>query len=100
MRKLIRRLWSGDMPLVRAFWDVAVIGGLLLNASTSIAAFALFTTELSAWVGVAVFLLPLPYNLLAVVAVWRSAARYPGPRHWATAARIAVLLWIATVTLV
>jgi hypothetical protein len=41
----------------------------------------------------AVFLLPAPYIVIAVVGVWRSAAVYAGPRHWATLARAASVLW-------
>jgi hypothetical protein len=42
---------------------------------------------------VGIFLLPLPYNVLAVVGVWRSADTYNGPRHWATLARVAAVAW-------
>lgn len=99
MIALVRRLWAGDMPLVKAFWDYAILYGLVLNGLTTIAALALYTTDLPAAVGFAVFLLPLPYNLFVLVAVWRSAARYAGPRHWAEAARI-VVVWVVVVTLI
>ena len=42
---------------------------------------------------VGIFLLPLPYNVVAVVGVWRSADTYNGPRHWATLARVAAVAW-------
>lgn len=100
MIALVRRLWAGDMPLVKAFWDYAILYGLVLNGLTTIAALALYTTDLPAAVGFAVFLLPLPYNLFVLVAVWRSAARYAGPRHWAEAARIVVVVWVVVVTLI
>jgi hypothetical protein len=97
---LIRRLWTGGMPLAKAFWEYAILYGLLLNGLTTLAAFALYTTDLPSWLGLAMFLLPLPYNLFIGVAVWRSAGRYAGPRHWADAARVAVVLWLVLVTLI
>src|SRR5690606_1961961 len=83
----IRRLWRGEMPLARAFWEFAVLYGLLLNLLATIASFGLFTTDTPAAYGIVVFLLPAPYNLLVLVAVWRSAGRYQGPPIWANLAR-------------
>ena len=47
---------------------------------------------------VAAFLLPIPYNLLVGVAVWRSADRYQGPQRWADLARAASLVWLLVLT--
>lgn len=99
MTTLLRRLWRGEVPLARAFWEYAIVYGLLLNLATTIASFALFAAKAPAAYGVMLFLLPLPYNLLALVAVWRSAGRYRGPRHWADLARIAVTVWVLLASL-
>ena len=48
----------------------------------------------------AVFLLPLPYNVLSVIAVWRSADRYDGDPTWATTARIVSIAWAILATLI
>ena len=48
----------------------------------------------------AVFLLPLPSNVLGVIAVWRSAACYGGDPTWAQAARIAIIAWAIFATLI
>jgi hypothetical protein len=51
-----------------------------------------------AWVALA-FAIPIPYNLFVVVAVWRSAGRYPGPQKWADFARIGAVFWMIGLTL-
>ena len=102
MRKvtnLVRRLWLGEIPLTEAFWRYAVVYGLLLNLITSFLFLILLMNDASPFVLVPVFVLPTPYNFLIVVAVWRSAARYPGPRHWADYARAATVVWMIALTL-
>lgn len=96
----LRELWVGRMPLGRAFWEFAVFYGLVLNLLTTVASFGLLAFGVHAAIAMTVFFLPLPYNLFVLMAVWRSAARYQGPPHWANAARVAVTLWAVAVTLV
>lgn len=96
----LRKLWAGRMPLPRAFWEFAVFYGFVLNLVTTVATFGLLALDVTEAVAMAVFFLPLPYNLFVLVAVWRSAARYQGPAHWANAARVAVTLWVVAATLV
>ena len=45
------------------------------------------------------YFLPLPYNLFVCVAVWRSAARYAGPAHWAEVARWGTLAGMLVLSL-
>ena len=100
MRNHVARLWSGRTPLKRAFWDYAIIYGTLLNLVTTFAALMALTSGAHAAVALAIFLAPLPYNILVVVAVWRSAANYRGPAHWAKLARIIVVVWALIATVV
>lgn len=95
----LSRLWAGEMPLARAFWEYAIVYGFVLNLFTTIASFALLTADASSALALIIFFLPMPYNLFVLVAVWRAAARYAGPRHWAGFARMAVVLWVLLVTL-
>ena len=97
---LLRRLWLGDIPLTEAFWRYAVVYGLLLNLVTSFLFLILLMNEASPFVLVPAFVLPIPYNVLIVGAVWRSAERYPGPRHWAEYARAVTVVWMIALTLV
>lgn len=95
----LRKLWAGRMPLPRAFWEFAIFYGFVLNLFTTVGCFALLAMDVPAAIAMTVFFLALPYNLFVLVAVWRSAARYPGPPHWANAARVAVTLWVVAATL-
>lgn len=90
---LFRRLWAGDEPLPRAFWEFAVLYGLVLNLATTLASLSVAASGYSGMLTLACYALPLPYNLFTVVAVWRSAARYPGRPLWAELARPFAVLW-------
>lgn len=94
----VAELWQGHVPLARVFWEYAIAYGSVLNLLTTIAAFALIAGDYPAWASLAVFFLPAPYNLLMVVSVWRSAARYAGPAYWSTLARALILVWAAIAT--
>ncbi len=98
MRRL-SDLWNGRVPLARAFWDWAVIYGSFANLAATGIALAMIVFDWPALLAVAVHFLPVPYNLLMVVAVWRSAARYQGDPIWAQLARGAILVWAAIATL-
>ena len=99
MRKL-RSLWLGDLTLDEAFWTWAITVGLLVNLATS----ALFLALISAdrpWAALIAGYGPsVPYNALAVVGVWRSAARHPGQAAHADLARLAsaAVMLVLTVT--
>jgi hypothetical protein len=88
----LRSLWSGELPLGEAFWTWAIGIGLLVNLSTSAAFLALITAD-RPWAALFVgYVLSVPYNILAGVGVWRSAALYDGPAVHAELARIAVVI--------
>lgn len=99
MSRLAADLWHGRVPLARAFWEYAIAYGTVLNLLATIAAFALIAGGDAGIVTLVVFFLPAPYNLLMIVAVWRSATRYEGPQHWSVLARALILVWAAVVTL-
>ena len=98
MRVLFHQLWAGEVPLARAFWEYAILYGLLVNLLATAGSFALFAADASTAVAVAIFCLPIPYNLFVLVAVWRSAGRYRGPQPWADVARVAAVVWVLLVT--
>ncbi len=85
---VIGRLWRGEIPLASAFWDWAVIGGLLVNLGTSFPAYLLLTKDLTLPAMLVSYGLSLPYNLLVTVGVWRSADRHPGDRRSADIVKI------------
>lgn len=96
---IVRWLWAGEVPLARAFWSYAMIGGTVLNGASTLLAMALLAMDVPAAVAVIVFALPIPYNLLVLVGVWRSAGAYQGPRLWADLARVAIVIWAAAAVL-
>lgn len=94
------RLWRGEVPLADAFWNWAVIGGLAVNIVTTVLFLVLV---MRGWPIAAVILghgVPLPYNLLAGVGVWRSAGRYEGPPLLAKLARAVAVVGLALLSVV
>jgi hypothetical protein len=86
-----RQLWLGNPPLSRIFWQDMMVGGTLINVLAMVAAFLLFGLDAPTWIAGTVFFSPVPYNLLLLIAVWRSSAR--DPSEWAWPARIAAVVW-------
>jgi hypothetical protein len=84
----LRSLWLGELPLGEAFWTWAIGIGLLVNLTTSALFLVLITID-RPWSALFVgYALSVPYNLIAGVGVWRSAAHYDGAAVHAELARI------------
>ena len=87
-----RRLWRGELPLSRAFWEFAVLYGLLANlASTGFVLTAIALDAPTALVLVLHFL-PTPYWVASCIGAWRSAARKNS--RFAAAARYVLPVWL------
>jgi hypothetical protein len=88
----LRQLWRGELPLSEAFWTWAVVGGIAVNLTTTV----LFVILLSADQPLAALLaghaISIPYNIVAVVGVWQSAARYKGNQGLASLARMVAVV--------
>ena len=97
--KLGKCLWAGELPLRQAFWQYAVGYGLLINLGTSMAFLALLTNDANIALVALAFALPIPYNFVVAVAVWRSADRYSGPKTWADLASVGTVIWMVVLTL-
>jgi len=89
----VARLAAGEVPLPDAFWRYGVLYGVFVNFFASMAALIVVAAGGAAWLAAVLFLLPLPYNLLIAVGVWRSAGRWPGPPPWAALARLAIVVF-------
>jgi hypothetical protein len=100
MKHAVLRLWAGDVPLGQAVWTYAVVYGLLINAVSSFLTFALFAKDAPAIFGLAALVAPIPYNVLVVIGVWRSADRYEGPSSEAEIARFATIAWMILLSVV
>ena len=89
----LRALWRGELPLEVAFWHYSIYYGLILNLAASTLSIILLLNDAPFAVIVPVHLAPLPYSVLTVFGVWRSAHRYGGSRRFADFARIGVIAW-------
>jgi hypothetical protein len=98
MEKL-KALWRGDLSLGDAFWTWAVMTGLVVNITTSILFAVLIMNDLAVPALIIGYGLSVPYNILAVVGVWRSAARYEGPGLQAELARWASVILMTVLSL-
>jgi hypothetical protein len=94
MINLAKNLWEGRVPLKETFWRYAVVYGLLVNLVTSLLFLALLVKDAVPVLLAAAFVLPIPFNLFLIVAVWRSADRYRGPGKWADRARVGAAIWL------
>lgn len=95
----VLRLWRGGLPLAEAFWTWAVLGGLLVNISTSMGFLWLVMAGQTVAAFVVGYVMSLPYNLVATVGVWRSAGRADADPRWAGAARVAVVIGMTILSL-
>lgn len=93
------RLWRGDMPLGAAFWNWAVLGGLLVNISTTIGFLWLVMAGQTMAAFIVGYGMSLPYNLVATVGVWRAAGRPEADPRWADAARIVTAVGMTILSL-
>lgn len=94
----LRDLWRGALPLGEAFWGWAVLGGLLVNLSTTFGFYLLIIEDLLIPALLAGYGLSLPYNFVVMVGVWRSANVYRGDKRWADLAKIVTLVGMAVLS--
>ena len=87
----LRRLWGGELPLVHAFWDWAVLGGLVINLSTTLFFVLLLEQDLTIAAFIVGHAFSVPYNIVVAVGLWRAAARYDGHPVWPFLARVVAL---------
>lgn len=95
----LRDLWAGALPLGEAFWTWAVTVALAVNISTSVLLLAMLSLD-RPWAALILgYAIPVPYNVVALIGVWRSADQYMGPAAHADLARAASLVILAILSL-
>ncbi len=98
--KNLCRLWHGELTLQNAFWNWAVFGGLIINVVCG----ALFLFLIMADRPISAFIIgyafPVPYNVIVLVGVWRSAGRFPGERRLADYARIVTVVGMVLLSVI
>lgn len=95
----LKSLWRGDIKLSDAFWNWAVLGALLVNVSTTILFLVLITADQSLLALIVGYAFSIPYNIVVLVGVWRSAARHDGPDLHADLARWASLIFLTILSM-
>jgi hypothetical protein len=93
MIRHIADLAAGRVPLAEAFWTYAIFWGFLINMAATLTSLGLVAAKAANWAALAAHLAPIPWNLLVLVAVWRSAAHPQVPRPLAAAARAITFVW-------
>jgi len=91
MRNFVR-LWKGELTLETAFWYWAVLGGLIVNITSSALFLFLLVADRPVEALIAGYAFSVPYNVIATVGVWRSAERYEGERSMAEMARLVTVI--------
>jgi hypothetical protein len=94
----IVEFWRGDVPLGRAFWLWGILGGGVVGLFTTVFALALVTAGVPAWLAALVFTLHIPWNLVLLVGVWRSAGQPEVSRDTASLARLVTLAWVVVLS--
>ena len=91
--------WRGDLPLGRAFWLWGILGGAIVGLFSTLLALALLAAEAPAWLAMLAFAAHIPWNLILLVGVWRSSGRPGVSREIAYAARLIIVGWVVTLSL-
>ena len=86
------RLWRGEVPLPNAFWNWAVLGGLIVNVVSSALFLFLIMADRPISAFLAGYALSIPYNVIVSVGVWRSAEKYSGELRWADLAQFVTII--------
>lgn len=74
----IKRLWHGEVGLYAAFWGWLILGGILVNGMTTALNLVLVTRDLPITGLVVGYAISVPYNLLAMIGVWRASELHEG----------------------
>lgn len=97
--RVIVDLWHGELPLGRAFWFWGILGGAAVSLFSTLAAAMLLAVDAPTWLAALTFAAHLPWNLVLLVGVWRSAGRPEVARDVAQLAQVAIVTWTAVLSI-
>ena len=92
---LIKKLWQGNIPLVKTFWLYGVCANGLIVATMNYflvynkQALSTSVVYITIWAIIAFSIIYFPYIFISI---WRSANKYPGHRAYAIAAKLVVII--------
>lgn len=98
MTSFLQSRWLGEVPLETVFWRDMLLVGSLLNMAAAAAAYAMIAADYPGLLAMLVFVLPLPWNLFLLVAVWQSADRDGGAA--ALTAKVISVIWLVAMFVV
>jgi hypothetical protein len=90
----------GGLPLGRAFWFWGILGGGIVSLFFTLLALTLIAAGAPAWLAVLAFAAHIPWNMMLLVGIWRSARRPEVSPAAANLARTAILAWVVVLSLV
>jgi uncharacterized membrane protein len=97
MRSIVE-FWRGDLPLSRAFWHWGLVGGGIVSLFSTALVLALVAADVPGWLALLVFAAHIPWNLILLVGVWRSAERAEVSRDTAHLARLVIVVWVVALS--
>ena len=97
--RTIAEFWRGDLSLSRAFWLWGIVGGGVVSVFATLLALMFVAAGAPAWLAVLVFAAHIPWNLVLLVGVWRSAGRPEVSHTTANVARLAITVWVVALSL-
>lgn len=72
---MIAKLWRGEVPLARVFWEYTIGWATILNLLATGAALIVFMKDGPVWLGLLMHFAAVPLNAFLVVSIWRAARR-------------------------
>ena len=98
-RRTIVEFLRGGLPLGRAFWLWGILGGGIVSLFSTLLALTLIAASAPAWLAVLAFAAHIPWNLMLLVSIWRSAGRPEVSPAAANLARTVILAWVVVLSL-
>lgn len=98
LKSFLLARWRGEVPLGVAFWWDMWCVGTTINIAAALAGMVLLAADAPTAIAAFIFFAPLPYNLLLLLSVWRSAEKAAGPGS--VAARLAAAAWVILATVI
>ena len=82
------KFWNGELSLPMSYWGVGFGIGILYGGLAVIFTVLVGLSDDALWGFI------IPFQIYAVVGIWRSSNHYKGPKFWAVLAKIAVVVGI------
>ncbi len=82
------KFWDGELSLPMSYWGVGLGIGILYGGIAGIFTVLAGLSDDALWGFI------IPFQIYAVVGIWRSSNNYKGPKFWSVLTKIAVVIGI------